>query len=91
MRQLRWCGLGDQIDAVFEPVRTDDAMQQLGPQSRCELGKAVNEFVWQVNESSESADAPPDCFGIDRRRTMEMGANQSSPLNPPKNYSLNAT
>jgi len=79
MRQLRRCCLGDQIDAVLEPVRTDAAMQQLGPQFRCELGEAVNEFVWQANESNESGDVQPDCFGIDRRRTIEMGANQFLP------------
>jgi hypothetical protein len=57
MRQLRGGGLRDEIDAVLEAVRADDAMQQLGPQFGCNLGEAVNEFVWQVNESSEFADA----------------------------------
>ena len=72
MRQLRRRGLRDQIDAVLEAVRTDDAMQQLRPQFRCKLGEAVNQFVWQVNESSESAPAQTDCFGVDRRRTIHM-------------------
>jgi hypothetical protein len=81
-RQLRRGGLRDQIDAVLEPVRTDDAMQQLRPQFRCELGEAVNEFVWQVNESNEFAEAQTDCFGLDRRRTMKMGANKSPRPNP---------
>ena len=45
MRQLRRRGVRDQIDAVLEAVRTDDTMQQLRPQFRCELGEAVYEFV----------------------------------------------
>jgi hypothetical protein len=82
MRQLRRRGLRDQIDAVLESVRADDAMQQLSPQFRCELGEAVNEFVWQVDESSGLADAQTDCFGVDRRRTIQMGANESTPPDP---------
>jgi hypothetical protein len=85
MRQLRRRGLRHQLDAVLEPVRTDDAMQQLRPQFRCELGEAVYEFVWQVNESNEFTDAQPDCFGLDRRRTMDMGANES-PLSNPRHF-----
>jgi hypothetical protein len=77
MRQLRGRGLRDQVDAVLEAVRTDDAMQQLRPQFRGQLGEAVNELVRQVNESSESANTETDCFGLDRRRTIEMGANES--------------
>jgi len=76
MRQLRGRGLRDEIDAVLEAICTDNAMQQLRPQSWCELGEAVNELVWQVNESSESAAVQTDCFGIDRRRTIAMGANE---------------
>lgn len=82
MRQLRRRGPGDEINAVLEAVRTDDAMQQLRPQFRCELGEAVHELVWQVDESSEFAAAQPDCFGIDRRRTIVMGANQTPLPNP---------
>jgi hypothetical protein len=60
-------------------------VQQLRPQPRCELGESVNELVWQVQESNEFADAPPDCFGIDRRRTMDMGAN-TPPLRIPRRH-----
>jgi hypothetical protein len=62
MRQLRRRSLGDEIDAILEAVRTDDAMQQLGLQLRRELGEAVNEVVRQVNESSELRDSQTDCF-----------------------------
>jgi hypothetical protein len=70
MRQLRRRGLRDEVDTVFQAIRTDDAMQQLGPQFRCKLGEAVNELVWQAHESTEFASAQTDCFGIDTRRTM---------------------
>jgi hypothetical protein len=83
MRQLRSRSLRDEIDTVLEAVHPDDAMQQLRPQLRCKLGEAVNEFVWQVDESSELTDAGTDCFGIDRRRTIEMGTDMPPPPNPP--------
>ena len=34
--------LRDQVDAILESVRADDAMQQLGLQFRCERGEATN-------------------------------------------------
>jgi hypothetical protein len=45
MRQLRGRCLRDELDAVFEPVRANNAMQQLGPQCRCDPGEALNELV----------------------------------------------
>jgi hypothetical protein len=62
VRQLRRRCLRDELDAILEPVPADDAMQQLGPQLWCQLGEPVNEWVWQVNESNESAREQTDCF-----------------------------
>jgi hypothetical protein len=62
MRQLRRCGLRHQIGAVLEPDGIDDTMQQLGPQLRRQRREALNEFVWQADESTGSTDSQTDCF-----------------------------
>ena len=80
VRQLRGRGLRDQLDAVLEAVRIDDAMQQLGLQLRCKLSEAMNELVWQADECSEFAGSETDCFALDTRRTIEMGANLFAPI-----------
>jgi hypothetical protein len=60
--QLCGRGLGDELGAVFETDGIDDAMQQLRPQLRRKRREAMNEFVWQADESIESAPAQTDCF-----------------------------
>jgi hypothetical protein len=62
MRQLRRSCVRDEIDAVFESVRTDDAMQQLRPQLRCECGEALDQLVRQADESTGYRRSQTDCF-----------------------------
>ena len=38
----------DELDTVFEPIRTDDAMHLFGLQPRRQLREPVNQLMWQT-------------------------------------------
>jgi hypothetical protein len=49
-------------------------MQQLRPQLRGQRREALNELVWQADESTGLRRSQTDCFSLDSGRTIEMGA-----------------